>query len=134
MRRKDKCPDSQRSTWTVVWCNSGLGISRHPPVIRFRQAFKDLRRGNTNATVPYPSFSLAWYGWTCAALLFAWLTLVISWVAFLSFRSFVTFSSLSACYISPSPHSSSRRSTEWPSNIVTDAVFSRDHAFAFVFS
>lgn len=45
-----KCPDSQRSTWTMYRCNAGLGVSRHPPVIRFRQDFKGLRRGNTNAT------------------------------------------------------------------------------------
>jgi hypothetical protein len=47
---------------------SGLGISRHPPVIRFRQAFKDLRRGNTNATVPVLLAGMVWMDLCCCLL------------------------------------------------------------------
>ena len=123
-----KCPDSQRSTWTVVWCNPGLGISRHPPVIRFRQAFKDLRsrRGNTNATLLYPS-SRCWHGMDGPVLAFAWLTLVISWVAFPSF-SFIChlFSSRLLLYIpiGPFPFKTLDRMAF---DIVRDAVFHFDH-------
>jgi hypothetical protein len=68
-------------------------------------------------------------------LLFAWLTLVISWVAFLSFRSFVTFTCL-VFLLAIYPHHLipflDRRSTEWPSSTITDAVFYIDNAFTIV--
>lgn len=105
MRTMRECPELTAVNVDVFRCNPGLGVSRHPPVIRFRQAFKGLRRGNTNATVPV--FSLVLLGRhamdlsaVCFALL-GWFLSFLGYEPFLSFYSFVTISCLARlCYIS----------------------------------
>jgi hypothetical protein len=100
-----ECPELTAVNVDVFRCNPGLGVSRHPPVIRFRQAFKGLRRGNTNATVPV--FSLLLLGRhamdssaVCFALL-GWFLSFLGYEPFLSFYSFVTISCLARlCHIS----------------------------------
>ncbi|KAK7599366.1 hypothetical protein V3481_000957 [Fusarium oxysporum f. sp. vasinfectum] len=133
-RTRRQCPELTAVNVDVFRCNPGLGVSRHPPVIRFRQAFKGLRRGNTNATVPV--FSLLLLGRhamdlsaVCCALL-GWFLSFLGYEPFLSFHSFVTISCLSRlCYISIPIGSFLYNTYAWMAfDIVRDAVLDILHA------
>ncbi|EXK48476.1 hypothetical protein FOXG_17919 [Fusarium oxysporum f. sp. lycopersici 4287] len=133
-RTRRQCPELTAVNVDVFRCNPGLGVSRHPPVIRFRQAFKGLRRGNTNATVPV--FSLLLLGRhamdlsaVCFALL-GWFLSFLGYEPFLSFHSFVTISCLSRlCYISIPIGSFLYNTYAWMAfDIVRDAVLDILHA------
>lgn len=126
MRTMRHCPELTAVNVDVFRCNPGLGVSRHPPVIRFRQAFKASEGGTP--TLPHPSSRCCccccWAGmlWTC--LLFALLCLAGS-CRFLGTNLSFPFTHLSpflvfpvcVIYLSPSVRSSAIPTPGWPSTL-----------------